>query len=133
MCIRVCIFKFKKTKPKITRRQKAKETKEETRTSVKNLSGYDDIGISGYDDIVCKFALCSLNLFYQVVNFSWFFLWIQCGICRKREIAIFVILQQHMSKGNPLIDTFVDHFLFYFKGYRVSISYFDQILGKREC
>ena len=41
MCIRIYIFSFKQTKPKITRRQKAKETKEEKKTSVENLTGYD--------------------------------------------------------------------------------------------
>ena len=53
MCIRIYIFKYKKTKPKITR-QKAKETKEEKSISV----GY----ITGYNDIVCKLALCTFNL-----------------------------------------------------------------------
>ena len=45
MCVRIYIFnlKTKKTTTKITRRQKAKETKKEKRTSVENLTGYDDI------------------------------------------------------------------------------------------
>ena len=60
MCIGIYIFN-KKTqqkqtrKPKKlhkTRRQKAKETKDEKRMSVENLTGYDDV--------VCKFALCTL-------------------------------------------------------------------------
>ena len=34
MCIRIYILNLKKTKPKIARRQKAKETKEEKRVSV---------------------------------------------------------------------------------------------------
>ena len=38
----------------ITRRQKAKETKEKKRISVENLTGYNDI--------VCEFALCTFNL-----------------------------------------------------------------------
>ena len=41
----------------ITRKQKAKETKEEKITSVENLTGYDDI--------VCKFIF---NLLDRVVN-----------------------------------------------------------------
>ena len=45
---------------KITRRQKAKETKEEKRISVEILTGYDDI--------VCKIALCTFNLLDLVVN-----------------------------------------------------------------
>ena len=44
----------------ITRKQKAKETKEEKITSVENLTGYDDI--------VCKFILCIFNLLDRVVN-----------------------------------------------------------------
>ena len=55
MCIRIYIFNFKKTKPKITRRQKAKVTKEEKRISAGNLTGYDYI--------VCEFALYTFNLF----------------------------------------------------------------------
>ena len=39
---------------KITRRQKAKETKEKKIISVENLTGYNDI--------VCEFALCTFNL-----------------------------------------------------------------------
>ena len=52
-------------KPKKTR-QKAKETKEEHRISVENLTGCDDI--------VCEFALCTLNLLDRVVNFIWLFI-----------------------------------------------------------
>ena len=51
MCIKIYIFNFKKTKPKIARRQKAKETKEEKRMSVENLTRHDNI--------VCEFALCT--------------------------------------------------------------------------
>ena len=43
-----CFFKKK------TRRQKAKETKEEKRICLENLTGYDDI--------VCEVALCIFNL-----------------------------------------------------------------------
>ena len=66
MCIRIYIFNLKKTKPKIARRQKAKETKESKKRSVENLTEYNDI--------VCEFALCTINLFDRVVNFSWFFI-----------------------------------------------------------
>ena len=58
MCIRICIFNLKKP-PK---HAKAKETKDEKRIFVENLTGYDDI--------VCEFALCTFNLFDRVVNFS---------------------------------------------------------------
>ena len=66
MCIRIYIFNFKKTKTKITRKQKAKETKEEKRISVENLAGYDDI--------VGEFGLCTFGLFDRAVNFSWLFI-----------------------------------------------------------
>ena len=65
MCIRKYIFNFKKTKPKITRGQKAIETEEEKRISVENQTGYNDI--------VCEFVLCTFNLFDRVLNFSWLF------------------------------------------------------------
>ena len=42
--------------------QKAKETTEEKRLSVENLTGYDDI--------VCEFILCNFNLPDQIFNFS---------------------------------------------------------------
>ena len=63
MCIRPYIFNQKKNKQ--ARTQKAKETKEEKRISVKNLTGYDDV--------VCEFALCTFNLLNGIVNFSWYF------------------------------------------------------------
>ena len=66
MCIRIYIFNFKKTKPKITRIQKVKETKVEKKISVENLTEYEDI--------VCEFVLCTFNLFDRVVNFSWLFI-----------------------------------------------------------
>ena len=59
MCIRIYIFNFKK-------KQKAKETKEEKRISVENLTGFDDI--------VWEFALCTFNLLHRVVNFFWLFM-----------------------------------------------------------
>ena len=63
MCIRIYIFNRKKKNTKAkTRRQKAKETKEEKRISVGNLEGYNYI--------VCKFALCTFNLCDRVMNFS---------------------------------------------------------------
>ena len=66
MCsIRIYIFDLKKT-TNITRRQIAKETKEEMRTYVENLTEYDDI--------VCEFPLCTFNLLDQVVNFSCLFI-----------------------------------------------------------
>ena len=54
MCIRIYVFNFRNTKPKIAKRQKAKETKEERRIHLKNLTGYDDI--------FCEFTLCTFNL-----------------------------------------------------------------------
>ena len=62
MCIRIYIFNLKKNK----KTKKAKETKEEKRISAENLTGYNDI--------VCEFALCLMNLFDGVVNFSWLFI-----------------------------------------------------------
>ena len=49
-------------KKKQTKRHKAKETKEEKRICVENLTGYDDI--------VWEFPLCTFNLLGRVVNFS---------------------------------------------------------------
>ena len=49
-CVSEYIFSIKKKK----RIQKAKETKDEKRISVENLTGFDDI--------VYEFALCSFNL-----------------------------------------------------------------------
>ena len=49
-CVSEYIFSIKKK----TRIQKAKETKDEMRISVENLTGFDDI--------VYEFALCSFNL-----------------------------------------------------------------------
>ena len=50
MCTRINISVFLKKKT----RQKAKETKEEKRICLENLTGYDDI--------VCEVALCIFNL-----------------------------------------------------------------------
>ena len=67
-CYQNMYFNYKKKQPKKKkkkekrRRQKAKETKEEKRISVENLTGYDDI--------VCEFALCTFNLLL-LVSFSW--------------------------------------------------------------
>ena len=63
-------------------RQKAKETAEEKRISVENLTGYDNI--------LCEFALCTFNLLDRVVNFFWLFILIQCSLCATREITVFV-------------------------------------------
>ena len=66
-CISEYIFLIKKNKIKIkTRKQKAKDTKEEKITFVENLTGYDDI--------VHEFALRTSNLFDRVVNFYWLFI-----------------------------------------------------------
>ena len=46
-----------------SRRQKVKETEEEKRVSVENLTVCDTI--------VWEFALCFFNLLYRVENFSW--------------------------------------------------------------
>ena len=54
MCIRIYIFNFTKTKRQNKKTKKAKETKEENRISLENLTGYDDI--------VCEFALCTFSL-----------------------------------------------------------------------
>ena len=51
ICIRICVFNFKKIKPKIIKIQKTRETKNEKRISMEN--------VTGYDDIVCK-LLCVL-------------------------------------------------------------------------
>ena len=48
-----------------TRKQKAKEAKEEKRISIENLTGCYDIA--------CEFALCTFNLRDRVVNFSYEF------------------------------------------------------------
>ena len=76
MCVRIYIFNFKTKQKKqtnketktttIIRKQKAKETKEEKRISVENLTEYDDI--------VCEYALCTFNLFDQDMDFSWWFI-----------------------------------------------------------
>ena len=76
MCIRIYIFNFKTKQKKqtnketktttIIRKQKAKETKEEKRISVKNLLEYDDI--------VCEYALRTFNLFDRDMDFSWWFI-----------------------------------------------------------
>ena len=67
MCIRIYIFNLQKAKQnKQSRRLKAKETKEEKRISVENLTGYDDI--------ICDFALCTFNLLDRVVSFSMLFI-----------------------------------------------------------
>ena len=66
MCIRINIFSFKE-KAK-TRTQKTKETKEEKRIPVENLTRYNDI--------ICKFDMCTFNLldrsreFYLVVHMN---------------------------------------------------------------
>ena len=62
MCIRIYIFNFKeKEKKKRKTRQIAKETKEEKRISVENLTRCDNI--------VCEFALCTFNLLDRVEHF----------------------------------------------------------------
>ena len=76
MCVRIYIFDFKTKQKKqtnketktttIIRKQKAKETKEEKRISVKNLTEYDDI--------VCEYALRTFNLFDRDMDFSWWFI-----------------------------------------------------------
>ena len=50
----------------MTRREKAKETKEEKGIFLENLTGYNDI--------VCEFALYAFDLLDRVMNFSWFFI-----------------------------------------------------------
>ena len=64
-CVPEYIFLILKSHKK-ARRQKAKETKEEKRICVENLTGNDDI--------VCEFAVCTFNLLGRVVNFSWLFI-----------------------------------------------------------
>ena len=59
------IFKLKKVKQKIAT-TKAKETKEEKKIYVENLTGYNDI--------VFKFVLRTFNLFGRAANFSWLFI-----------------------------------------------------------
>ena len=61
MRIRIYVFNLKTNEKKIvTRRQKAKRSKDKKGISVENLTGYDDI--------VCEFDLD------RVVNFSWLFI-----------------------------------------------------------
>ena len=83
-CVAECLIFYKRNKK--TRTQKAKETKEEKRVSMENLTGYDDV--------ICGFALCTFNLLDRVVSFSWLFIWIECSLCATRKITVFVI-QQH--------------------------------------
>ena len=80
MFIRIYSFIFKKTKQNKTRLKnnnnkkqkqkqvdkKQKETKEETRISMENLTGHDHI--------ICKLPLFIFNLLDRVVNFLWFFI-----------------------------------------------------------
>ena len=83
MCIGIYNFNFKKK----LRRQKAKETKEEKRISVEDLTGYDDI--------VCEFALCTFNLLIESLispGCSY-----ELNVVYVKEITAFVILQQHMK------------------------------------
>ena len=56
MCITIYIFSFykQKTKKQNKKTKTTTETKEENRISMKNLTRYNDI--------VCKFALCTVNL-----------------------------------------------------------------------
>ena len=61
MRIRIYVFNLKTNEKKIvTRRQKAKRSKDKKGISVENLTGYDGI--------VCEFDLD------RVVNFSWLFI-----------------------------------------------------------
>ena len=50
----IFLISYKKKQTTATRKKKPKETKEEKRISVQNLTGYDNI--------VCEFALCTFNL-----------------------------------------------------------------------
>ena len=85
MCIKINVFNFKKKQSKKTTRQKAKDTKEEKRVSVKNLTGYDYM--------VCEFAQCIFNLLDRFVNFPRLLF----SLCAPREITVFVLLHQHMK------------------------------------
>ena len=42
--------------------------------------------LTGYDDIVCEFALCTFNLLYRFVNFSWLFNVVY--MCNERSHSI---------------------------------------------
>ena len=55
MCINMFLISKKKTKKQEDK--KAKETKEEKRISLENLTGYDHI--------VCEFALCTFNVLIE--------------------------------------------------------------------
>ena len=50
----------------MTRRQKAKKTKEEKKISLENLTGYNDI--------VCEFAMCTFKVLDRVANFFCLFI-----------------------------------------------------------
>ena len=65
----------KKKQSKKTRRQKAKETKEEKRVSVENLTGYDYMAF--------EFAQCTFNLLDRFVNFPRLLF----SLCAPREIT----------------------------------------------
>ena len=84
MCISIYIFSSKQ-KAKNTRRQKTKETKEEKRISVENLTGFDNI--------VCEFVLCtsSIREFLLVVHVN-----LMKFMCNEKNVSIF-ILRQHIS------------------------------------
>ena len=85
MCIKINVFNLKKKQSKKTRRQKAKETKEEKRVSVENLTGYDYMAF--------EFAQCTFNLLDRFVNFPRLLF----SLCAPREITVFVLLHQHMK------------------------------------
>ena len=62
MCIRTLILIKNNDNKKVTRREKAKETKQEKRVSLENLTRYDGI--------VREFTLCNFNLFDRVIILS---------------------------------------------------------------
>ena len=101
MCIRIYIFIFKKTEP-------TKETKEEKRISVENLTGYDDI--------VCEFALCTFNIRDRVVNFSWLFKFNVVYVQRQNHSIYYttrtyeVHILKNKNKRKSLRDIFVYNF-----------------------
>ena len=64
MCMRIYISCFKNNT--LTHKQKAKETKEEKRMPVENLTGYDGI--------ICEFSGRTFNLLDRVVSFYWLFI-----------------------------------------------------------
>ena len=109
--IKMYILNFKKATKKQDYK-KQKETKEEKRISVENLTGYDDI--------VWEFALCTFHLLDRVVNFSWLFIWFNVvyvqwekSQCLLYYNNIWITHFQEQKYKKSLRDIVVYHLLIY--------------------